>query len=140
MYFLLRYMIAQGYQIVWLAHRSMLLEQTASTFYRNAALLRLADAERDVLKLICISGEHCSIHHADVTDDIIIGSVQSLSGRTDAFPFFLRAHEKFNFLDFNGRCYGYCPFHVVLQINLDRIAGAAYKEDNIEDVLVVWTA
>lgn len=49
------------------------------------------------------------------------------------------AHEKFNFLDYNGRCYGYCPFKAN-QINLDRIVGAAYKEEKIDDVLVIWTA
>lgn len=89
-YFLLRYVISQGYQVIWLAHRSLLLEQTANTFYRNASLLKLAEPERKKLTLLCISSEHCSIHQADKKDDIIIGGVQSLSGRTDTFSFFLR--------------------------------------------------
>ncbi len=89
-YFLLRYIISQGYQVLWLAHRSLLLEQTASTFIRNASLLKLSDAERDRMNLICVSGEHCFISMADKSFDVIIGSVQSLSSKTDVFPFFLR--------------------------------------------------
>jgi RecG-like helicase len=45
-YFLLRYVISQGYQVIWLAHRSLLLQQTAETFYKNASLLKLAEPER----------------------------------------------------------------------------------------------
>lgn len=89
-YFLLRYIISQGYQVLWLAHRSLLLEQTADTFIRNASLLKLSDSNRDSMNLICVSGEHCFISMADKSTDVIIGSVQSLSSKTDVFSFFLR--------------------------------------------------
>lgn len=89
-YFLLRYIISQGYQVLWLAHRSLLLEQTADTFIRNASLLKLSDTNRNSMNLICVSGEHCSLSMADKSFDVIIGSVQSLSTKTDVFPFFLR--------------------------------------------------
>jgi|GEM_PF-2371468 len=39
-YFLLREMASQGYQIIWLAHRFMLVEQAASVFYKLAPLIK----------------------------------------------------------------------------------------------------
>ena len=78
-------MISQGYQVIWLAHRSLLLEQTANTFYRNASLLKLADPERKKLTLLCISSEHCSIHNADKNDDIM--KTQALKQALDKYGF-----------------------------------------------------
>jgi superfamily II DNA or RNA helicase len=53
-YFLLRYAISQGYQVIWLAHRSLLLEQTANTFYRNASLLKTSGSrEKEADFIIC---------------------------------------------------------------------------------------
>lgn len=89
-YYLLRQMISQGYQVLWLAHRSLLLEQTANTFIKNASVLKLSDNSRESMKLICVSGEHCRITRADNSYDVIIGSVQSLADKLDVFPFILR--------------------------------------------------
>ena len=89
-YFLLKNILSKGYQVVWLAHRSMLLEQTADTFYKNSALIKYADPSRERLKILCVSGEHCRIKYARKDTDIIIGSVQSLSRNLDYIPSVIR--------------------------------------------------
>ena len=39
-YYLLHDMISQGYQVIWLCHRSMLIEQAAEQFYKFSPLIR----------------------------------------------------------------------------------------------------
>lgn len=85
-YFLLRNMISRGYQVIWLAHRSMLLEQTADAFYKYSYLIKNDTPQKERLSMICISGEHCTIKAASKDNDIVIGSVQSLVRNTDYLP------------------------------------------------------
>ena len=40
-YFLLTEMISKGYQVIWLCHRSMLLEQAAEQFYRFSPVIKV---------------------------------------------------------------------------------------------------
>lgn len=47
--------------------------------------------------------------------------------------------EVFNFLDYNGKCYGYF-MHYADTLHLERIDGSDPKQDYVDDVLVVWVA
>lgn len=76
-YFLTKYMINAGYQVIWLSHRYMLIDQTASTFYTMAPLVKDGTVKRDVLQMICVSGEHSHISATLRNDDIFILGVQS---------------------------------------------------------------
>lgn len=77
--FLMRSMVANGWQIIWLAHRSMLIDQAASTMYLAAgALLPTAARGKDAFKMVCVSGNHASIKATEPDDDMMICSVQSL--------------------------------------------------------------
>ena len=85
-HFLLKCMVSVGYQVVWLAHRSMLIEQAAQSFYRLSPLVLENDPYRENLKIVCISGEHCSAKALEPDDDVIISSVQSLCRNTEYLP------------------------------------------------------
>lgn len=76
-YFLLRDMISQGYQVVWLTHRHMLVDQAADAFLNAYPLIKKNNPKAKKLDMICISGQHSSIRKAEKTDNIIIVSVQS---------------------------------------------------------------
>lgn len=77
-YFLLRDMISQGYQVVWLTHRHMLIDQTADAFYNMAPLIKEKNMEMQTFKMACISGEHSSIKATEKDDNVMIMSVQSV--------------------------------------------------------------
>lgn len=47
--------------------------------------------------------------------------------------------EVFNFLDYNGKCYGYF-MHYGDTLHLERIDSSDPKQDYVDDVLVVWVA
>ena len=40
-YFLIKEMISQGYQVIWIAHRHMLIDQAAECFYNFAGLSKI---------------------------------------------------------------------------------------------------
>lgn len=84
--FLLETMVAKGYQILWLAHRSMLIDQAADAFYNFSGVLKKADPEKETLKILCISGDHANIRLADSSQDILIASIQSIYRNTDYLP------------------------------------------------------
>lgn len=75
--FLLERMVSQGYQVIWLTHRHMLIDQTAAAFKSFAPLAKSYDSKLKQLKMACVSGEHASIRATEKDDDIIIVSVQS---------------------------------------------------------------
>ncbi len=85
-YFLLKEMVSKGYQILWLAHRSMLLEQAAEQFYRFAPLIKTQNQNMEEFKMVCISGKHATIHALEKSDNLIISSVQSLCNKTMYLP------------------------------------------------------
>ncbi|MCL2008912.1 MAG: DEAD/DEAH box helicase family protein [Synergistaceae bacterium] len=90
-YFLLRYMISIGYQVVWLAHRHMLLNQAAGAFYDNSPLIKLhPNSTKERFQLICVSGEHEGIKSVERDDDAIFLSVQSVYNRLDFLESVLR--------------------------------------------------
>lgn len=77
-YFLIKDMISQGYQILWIVHRHMLINQAAECFYRFAGLSKLENPDIRSYKISCISSEHQSIKSVDKNDNVIIGSIQSI--------------------------------------------------------------
>jgi len=76
-YFLLTKMIKEGYQIVWLTHRHMLIEQPAECFYNFSGLVKAQNPGAKSLHMLCVSGKHASIRQAEKKDDIIVLSIQS---------------------------------------------------------------
>ena len=82
-YFLLKEMASQGYQIVWLTHRFMLVEQAANTFYKLVPLIKEGtDEPPKKFKMICISSEHSSSKALEKNDNLIVSMVQSLIRNT----------------------------------------------------------
>ena len=81
-YFLLKEMASRGYQIIWLAHRFMLVEQAASVFYKLSPIIKEKSTKK-TFKMVCISSIHSSSKAIDKDDDLIVSMVQSISRNTD---------------------------------------------------------
>ena len=77
-YFLLSEMVSRGYQVIWLAHRYMLLDQAAEGFANHAGLIKLKNASLKKYDILCVSGMHRSIQAAKREDTVIIASVPSV--------------------------------------------------------------
>lgn len=84
--FLLRYMVSCGYQIIWLCHRSMLLEQAAEQFYQFSPVIKEHNHSKKQFRMVCISGKHSTVRAMQKNDDLIISTVQSLCNNTDYLP------------------------------------------------------
>ena len=65
--------------VLWIAHRSDLLNQAAEAFYELAGRAR----SRKSLRVRIVSGEHCSASTIDPDDDILICSIASLARNAD---------------------------------------------------------
>ena len=77
--YLLESMVANGWQIVWLTHRAMLIEQVADSIYKmSGSVLKNVDKNKKTFKMVCVSGEHSTIKATEKYDDVMIYSVQSL--------------------------------------------------------------
>lgn len=85
-YYLLHDMISQGYQVFWLCHRSMLIEQAAEQFYKFSPIIRDRNDSMEQFKMVCISGKHASVRAMENDDNLIISSVQSLCNNTIYLP------------------------------------------------------
>lgn len=85
-YYLLHDMISQGYQVVWLCHRSMLIEQAAEQFYKFSPIIKERNENKERFKMVCISGKHASVRALEEDDDLIISSVQSMCNNTVYLP------------------------------------------------------
>lgn len=85
-YFLLKELISRGYQVLWLAHRSMLLEQAAEQFYKFSPLIKGENPAAEEFKMVCISGKHASVHAMEKSSNLIISSVQTLCNKTMYLP------------------------------------------------------
>ena len=77
-YFLLSEMVSRGYQVIWLAHRHMLLDQAAEGFFNHAGLIKLKNATMKRYDILCVSGMHRSIQAAKKEDTVIVASVSSV--------------------------------------------------------------
>lgn len=76
-YFLIRHMISQGYQVIWLTHRHMLIDQTAGCFYDFAKLAKIENPEIAKYKMMCASEHHRTLRAAEKKCDVMILSIQS---------------------------------------------------------------
>lgn len=76
--FLLQNVVARGWQVIWLTHRSMLIEQTADSVYNASPIIKLENRNKETFKMVCVSGNHASVKMTDADDDVAIFSVQSL--------------------------------------------------------------
>ena len=76
-YFLISEMISRGYQVLWIAHRHMLLNQAADCFEKFAGLVKVQNPNIKNYRISCISGEHLSIKQVD-KHEVIIASVSSI--------------------------------------------------------------
>lgn len=77
-YFLIKKMISQGYQILWIVHRHMLIDQAADCFYKFAGLSKLENHEIKKYSICCISSEHQNIKAVDEKHTVLVASIQSL--------------------------------------------------------------
>lgn len=76
-YFLLSKMISDGYQVIWLTHRHMLVDQPADAFVTFSAIANAENPDLKVLNIACVSGEHSSIRKTTKKHNVMILSVQS---------------------------------------------------------------
>ncbi len=77
--FLIESFVSKGWQVIWLTHRAMLIEQTARSIYQTAgALLKNSAPEKETFKMVCVSGSHASVKCTEKDDDVMIFGVQSL--------------------------------------------------------------
>lgn len=81
-YFLIKEMVSRGYQIIWLVHRHMLIDQAADCFLRFAGLSKIENPKIKDYRISCISGEHLRISQVD-KHEIIIASVASVCRNKD---------------------------------------------------------
>lgn len=77
-YFLIKEMVSRGYQILWIAHRHMLINQAADCFYRFAGLAKMETPDIKDYTVSCISGEHMNIKQVGKSE-IIVASIGSVS-------------------------------------------------------------
>lgn len=81
-YFLIKEMLSRGYQVLWIAHRHMLIDQAADCFYQFAGLSKLNKPDIKDYRISCISGEHMSIKQVDKVE-VIVASIQSICRSLD---------------------------------------------------------
>ena len=85
-YYLLHDMVSKGYQVIWLCHRSMLIEQAAEQFYKFAPIIKDENDNMEQFKIVCISSKHASVRALQEDDNLIVASVQSLCNNTVYLP------------------------------------------------------
>lgn len=94
--FLLQNLVLEGYRIIWIAHKNMLLEQAALTFEKNSPLSYDLGSKKDKMTLRLISREHCRTSTASKGDDILIANIASISRKVNLsrLPFILKKNDK----------------------------------------------
>lgn len=75
--FLIKEMVSQGYQVLWIAHRHMLIDQAADTFYNFSGLAKINNPGIRNYRISCISGEHMRINTVD-KHEVIVASISSI--------------------------------------------------------------
>ena len=75
--FLIREMVSRGYQVLWIAHRYMLIDQAADCFEKFAGLVKIENPGQKEYRISCVSGEHQSLKQV-VDSEIIVASISSL--------------------------------------------------------------
>lgn len=74
-HWLCRRVLDEGLRVLWMAHRSELLNQAAKEFHGLLGLV----TTKERLRVRIVSGEHCSTSQIDPADDVVVASVSSLS-------------------------------------------------------------
>ncbi len=77
-YFLIKEMIASGYQVLWIAHRHMLIDQAADCFRTFAGLAKINNPGIRNYRISCISGQHLTISKVAKGDEVVVASIQSI--------------------------------------------------------------
>ncbi len=75
--FLISEMVSRGYQILWIAHRHMLIDQAADSFYKFAGLSKINNPSIRNYTISCISGEHMNIRQVGKSE-IVVASISSI--------------------------------------------------------------
>ena len=81
-YFLIKEMISRGYQVIWLAHRHMLIDQAADCFYRYAGLSKIENPGIKDYRISCVSGQHLRMSQID-KHEVIVASIASVCRNKD---------------------------------------------------------
>ena len=76
-YFLIKEMISRGYQILWIVHRHILIDQAADSFYKFAGLAKIIKPDMKLYRISCISGKHMNIRQVGKSD-VIVASISSI--------------------------------------------------------------
>lgn len=76
-HFLLHDMVSQGYQVIWLTHRHMLIDQAAEQFASMSNLISDKNPDAKTFRFMCSSGKHGTIKAASKKQDVMILSVQT---------------------------------------------------------------
>jgi len=92
---LLESVVARGDRVLWLAHRTELLNQAAAAFGQLAG--HITSPER--LRVRVVSREHCSPTQIDPADDILVCSIGSLARRPDITEMLLADTKRFVVID-----------------------------------------
>ncbi|MEO7034255.1 MAG: DEAD/DEAH box helicase [Polyangiaceae bacterium] len=87
--------IARGGRVLWLAHRTELLNQAASEFHRLSAFA----AGRERLRIRIVSGDHCGATQIDPSDDIVVASIASLARAHEVVDALVRDPQLFVVID-----------------------------------------
>lgn len=70
--FLLQEMVAKGYQVVWLTHRHMLIDQTAQTFWEYYPAIKLFNKKKKTFQITCVSGQHQGMYAINKDNDVMV--------------------------------------------------------------------
>lgn len=92
---LLESVVGRGDKVLWLAHRTELLNQAAASF---AALAGFAPSQ-ERLRVRLVSREHCSTTQIDPADHILLCSISSLARRPDIARMLLDDEGRFVVID-----------------------------------------
>ena len=74
-HWLCRRVLDEGLRVLWMAHRSELLNQAAEQFHSLSGIV----ATKERLRVRIVSGEHCATTQIDPADDVVVASVSSLA-------------------------------------------------------------
>jgi superfamily II DNA or RNA helicase len=92
---LLESVVTRGDKVLWLAHRTELLNQAAAAF---GALAGFA-TNQERLRVRVVSGDHCAATQIDPADDVLICSIGSLARRPDIARILLDDENRFVVID-----------------------------------------
>lgn len=91
-WWLLKNAVDKGKKVLWIAHRHLLLEQSANTFQRNAYSNNMINYSN--FKYRIVSGKHDRPIHIKTDDNVLIVSKDSLSRNLDLLKKWLKNEEE----------------------------------------------